>query len=234
MLGTYVDELELLVFESKWPDSIPSIQTVERLKITGREYDLKYNIHLPTDVCLTDMDIKAREHAAEILSLVIERTAPLCPSTYTLHLPFYPGSDNENEIRKRLDNAYKGIEKLLLTGIKSSLISVETLDYPFEWIKPVVYDLNLSICMDIGHLFLYNFDPVSFYDKYCNKISIIHLHGVRDKCDHISLEKLSQERMQIVMKILGSFKKTVSLEVFSYKNLATSLALLDRKINQNP
>ena len=227
MLGPYVDEIELLIFESTWQDSIPSIETIEKLRSLGKEYGLEYNIHLPTDVSLTDFDLKSWEHGINILHQAIERTSPLCPSTYTLHLPFNRKSDSEKEIKKRLDNAYKGIEKILLTGIKSSLISIETLDYPFDWIKPVIYDLNLSICMDIGHLFLYNFDVESFYNEFYDKISIIHLHGVRDNQDHIALDKLSQERMKIVMKILNRFKGIVSMEVFSYKNLVPSLILLD-------
>jgi len=232
MLGPYVDEIELLIFESAWPDSIPSIETIEKLGNIGKESGLKYNIHLPTDVSLTDSDLKVREHGIKILRQVIERTSPLCPSTYTLHLPFNKKSDNDKDIKKRLDNACKSIEKILLEGIKSSLISVETLDYPFDWIKPVICDLNLSICMDIGHLFLYNFDPEAFYNEHFDKISIIHLHGVRDNQDHIALDKLSQERMQIAMKILKRFKGIVSMEVFSYKNLVPSLLLLDKEINR--
>ncbi|MDM8535996.1 cobamide remodeling phosphodiesterase CbiR [Desulfobacterales bacterium HSG17] len=232
MLAPYVDEVELLIFESTWPDSIPSTETIERLRIIGKETSLKYNIHLPIDVSLTASDPKVHEHGVRVLCQVIERTSPLCPSTYTLHLPFNRKLNNDKEIKKRLDNACKGLEKILQTGIKSSLISVETLEYPFEWVKPLINDFNLSICMDIGHLFLYNFDPESFYDKFSDKISIIHLHGVRDKQDHISLEKLSQDHMQIVKKILKQFKGIVSLEVFSYKNLVPSLILLDKEINR--
>lgn len=233
MLGPCVDELELLIFESSWPDSIPSYETIEKLKLIKEEFDLEYNIHLPTDVSLTASDLNIRTHSMEILSHVIEITSLLCPSTYTLHLPFNRKLNNDRDIKKKLNNAYSGIEKLLLTGVESTVISVETLEYPFEWVQPLINDLNLSICMDIGHLFLYNFDTESFYEKYSDKISIIHLHGVKDKRDHISLDKFSKTRIRAVKNILAHFKGIVSLEVFSYKNLVSSLEVLNNELNIN-
>ena len=56
MLGPYMDEIELLLFESQAVDSIPSNAVIAELGHLGREFDLSYNVHLPTDVSLTDLD----------------------------------------------------------------------------------------------------------------------------------------------------------------------------------
>ena len=52
MLGPYFDEVELLMFESRWPDSLPTGETIDALARISAETDLGYNIHLPTDVSL--------------------------------------------------------------------------------------------------------------------------------------------------------------------------------------
>jgi len=53
MLGPYVDEIELLLFEGA-PDSLPSTQEIKKLLSLSKEFDLTYNVHLPTDISLSD------------------------------------------------------------------------------------------------------------------------------------------------------------------------------------
>jgi hypothetical protein len=51
MLAPYVDEIELLLFESA-PDSLPSNHEIKKLLLLSNEFDLTYNVHLPTDISL--------------------------------------------------------------------------------------------------------------------------------------------------------------------------------------
>jgi hypothetical protein len=53
MLAPYVDEIELLLFESA-PDSLPSIHEIKKLLSLSKEFDLTYNVHLPIDISLSD------------------------------------------------------------------------------------------------------------------------------------------------------------------------------------
>lgn len=229
MLGSYVDEVELLMFESAWPDSLPSSKTVQALKNLGNEMGLAYNIHLPTDISLSSPDKTLMNRSADVLQRFIEQTAPLSPSTFTLHLPFNMDSYDKDSVKAWQNMAYEGMRKLLSSGLKSHMISVETLDYPFEWAKPLIDDLNLSVCMDMGHLMLYDFDVKTFFNEFSDKISIIHLHGVRDGKDHISLDNLSKENTESVIEILRRYTGVVSLEVFSYKHLVPSLEFLEKE-----
>ncbi|MCP4219426.1 MAG: hypothetical protein GY765_32625, partial [bacterium] len=154
-LGHCLDEIELLLFES---ENLPSRQVIETLRFLAEELDLSYNVHLPTDISITD-----RESLASYIH-AIKLTLPLSPSTYTLHIPHSGNMEHDRWTGLAREN----IGKLLLdSGMKSRAVSIENLDYPFEWIADTVSDLNLSVCMDTGHLIMYDFDHVvDFFEKY--------------------------------------------------------------------
>jgi hypothetical protein len=64
-------------------------------------------------------------------------------------------------------------------------------------------------------------------DNYRERITLIHLNGFEGDRDHISLDRLSQEQLRQIMNTLRAFQGTVSLEVFSFSDLTTSLDLLE-------
>ena len=51
MLGPYLNEIELLLFESAY-DSLPSKHEIKELSILAEEFDITYDIHLPIDISL--------------------------------------------------------------------------------------------------------------------------------------------------------------------------------------
>lgn len=227
MLGPYLDEIELLMFESA-AESLPSKQDIQNLSRLAEESDLTYNVHLPVDVPLTDHNPSAARGAGEAIKRVIDLTAPLSPSTYTLHLHYDESSRDKTSVEKWQKTAYHNVMQLLDTGISPGIISIETLDYPFEWAEKIITDFNFSVCLDMGHLIKYKVNPETVFTQYYHKISIIHLHGVENGRDHIALDRLSLEAMNVVIGILKRFAGVVSLEVFSYKDLTASLAFLEK------
>jgi len=85
---------------------------------------------------------------------------------------------------------YGSMAQLTAEGIKGESISIETLTYPLEWVEEIITALNLSVCIDIGHLILQNEVGLeTVFNKYSGIISIIHLHGVENSLDHVSLYK---------------------------------------------
>ncbi|MDM8524034.1 cobamide remodeling phosphodiesterase CbiR [Desulfococcaceae bacterium HSG8] len=230
MLAPYLDEIELLMFESA-EKSLPSERDIETLSLLAKESDLTYNIHLPVDVSLTDKNPSESRRALEAVRRVIELTAKLSPSTFTLHLPYDEPSRRKEDVRIWQDIAYKNVEALMSAGISSDAerISVETMNYPIEWAERIINDHHLSVCLDIGHLIRYGFDMEAVFDRYSDITSILHVHGVENGRDHIALNRLSEIRSDAVMKILKQFKGTVSLEVFSYKDLTASLTFLEER-----
>ena len=227
MLAPYLDEIELLLFESA-SESLPTKHEIETLALLSEESDVTYNIHLPTDISLTDPDSSARCHTVETIHNIMNLTSPLSPSTYTLHLPYNQESRKKEDVKKWQERTNGSM--IQLTEALSTFhfpLSIETLDYPFEWAEKIVTDHNLSLCMDIGHLMVHGFDAQAFFQKYADIISIIHLHGVENGQDHIALNRLSEKNIHLVMKILKQFRGVVSLEVFSYHHLNASLNFLE-------
>ncbi len=228
MLGPCLDEIELLFLESA-EAGLPSEREIEALCLLAEKSDMTCNVHLPMDVPLTDSDLSARRDAAKAIRNVIDLTAPISPSTYTLHLHYDEASREEAVIKKWQQIAYESTDRLLSDSlIKPELFSIETLDYPFEWVEKIIRDFHVSVCMDMGHLILYGFDAEALFDQYAEIISIIHLHGVRDGRDHIPLDRLSDGNVRLVMDILRRFTGVVSLEVFSYQYLIPSLIFLEK------
>jgi len=227
MLAPYLDEIELLLFESAYT-SLPSKNEIKRLSLLSNEFDLSYNIHLPIDIFLGDQDPLLRHHAVETIKKVFDLTAPISPSTHTLHLSYGEADFEKERIKRWQERLYNSIEQLFSTGINSEMISIETLTYPLEWVENILNNFNLSVCIDLGHLMLQQFDMESVFNQYGKRTSIIHLHGVENQKDHLPLDRLSKKKSDIVMGILKRFNGVVSLEVFSYDHLKDSLTYLEK------
>jgi len=227
MLAPYFDEIELLLFESN-PDNLPTSQEINELALLAEQYDLSYNVHLPIDISLTDIDPIARSKSVNVIKKICDLTYLLAPSTCTLHLPCSETSFDVETLKIWQDFAADGIEKLIATGIQSQAISIETLAYPFEWLEEMIKAFKLSVCIDIGHLLVNGFDVKKVFDRHSSNTSIIHLHGIENKRDHISLSKLTLEQMDQIIGILKRYYGVVSLEVFSFDNLSTSLTFLEK------
>lgn len=232
MLGPYLDEIELLFFESK-PGCLPKKKEIDELSILSKEFDLTYNIHLPTDIYFSHKDPSVRQHAVETILRVLDLVSPLTFSTCTLHLSCDEASREEENLKRWQELTCETIKQLINYGVKAEEISIETLDYPFKWVEDIVRDYKFTICMDIGHLIICGVDINKFYNSYCGNISIIHLHGVENVRDHLSLDRLPEKRAGEIIEILKKFTKVVSLEVFSYDDLTTSLQFLEKSWNES-
>jgi endonuclease IV len=148
-LAPFVDEIELLFFESRFADSLPSREMIRELVQLARSGDITYNVHLPTDICLGHRDAGVRQTAVDVLTRTIARCAPLDPTTFTLHLA---RDSSEPDYRRWQANVVTSLENVLATGIPGRRLSVENLDDGLESAGPVIRQLDLSVCMDMGHI----------------------------------------------------------------------------------
>lgn len=228
MLGPHVDEIELLLFESKTEGCLPSREEIDLLLDISKAFSLTYNVHLPTDVSLASSDRSERDKAVDTLRRVMEMTAELGPTNWTLHVPFDESQEGGADIVGWQGRARTGIGRLIDGGIPARRLAVENLDYPFGWIQKTVQDLDLGICMDVGHLLIGGEDIAAFFREHAERITIIHLHGAKNQKDHLPLNVLPEEDGLSVVTILERFSKTLSVEVFSYDNLAASMEWLEK------
>jgi sugar phosphate isomerase/epimerase len=219
-LGPYVDEIELLCYESA---HLPARGTIDELARLSGECGVTYNVHLPSDLSISHRDGSHREQAVNAVLRAFERVAPLSPTTCTLHIPCNGHPLPADEIERWRDRVQVSLEKILEAGVGPGLISVETLDYPLGALKDLIGAFGLGVCLDVGHLILHGRDVEKTFAEFEAKTAIIHLHGVRDGKDHLALDHLPHDLGAPLTRILPTYKGVVSLEVFSFNHLSASL-----------
>lgn len=227
LLGSYVDEIEILMFESG-AGSRPTGSLVRRLAKLAEEYAITYNIHLPTDLDLTHPDRSHRQDACVILLQFIETLLPLDPSVYVLHLSPPEGIQRDKDLSAWQAIAGGTIEKILQSGLSGRRLALENLFFPYAWLDPLIEAYDLSVCLDTGHLALQSGDLEVFLEHYGHRIAIGHLHGIRDGQDHRALTGLPDHYRASLAAWLKRFTGSVSLEVFAFEPLLESLTCLDR------
>jgi sugar phosphate isomerase/epimerase len=230
MLGPYLDEIELLIFESLPSDALPTKAVIGELAHLAREHDLAYHIHLPTDVSISDAQPEKQQLAVNTVLSVIDRVAPLCPIAYSLHIPYNQKLSDTDAVKNWQQRVFINLEKILAGGIAAESVAVETLDYRFDMLDDILAGLNLSVCLDLGHLIVHEYDLNALFNKYDDITSIIHLHGVKNGYDHLALDQLPDKYGEPLQAILKRFTGSVSLEVFAFDDLKHSLAFLEKQL----
>ena len=227
LLGPFLDEIEILFFESPGQNVSELILEMQNLEKLGMKHSMSYNIHLPLDVSVSATDSTSRHKAVDEIQKVFTLTSNLHPSTYTLHLPCsHELLSTSQDIKDWQLGAAKGLELLLASGIDSRKISIETLEYPFEWAAPLIRDFDLSACIDFGHLIVNGYNVEKIIHEFAHRTTIIHLHGATGSNDHLPLNVLSPHHWKAIGSFLLDFKGIVSLEVFSFEHLERSLRYL--------
>ncbi len=225
-LGPFVDEIELLLLESQF-ESLPSAQEIESLAALALEMSISYNVHLPIDLDMGGIHPEARRCAIDRMTTILELVRPLNPTTHTLHLDYSREDQRPVTIAQWQECACEALAALLnQTAIPAQRISVETLDYPPEWFAPMVNRLDLSVCLDAGHIVRYGFDLPSVLALFGPQITICHLHGVDQGRDHLGLDRLAIQPRETLTRFLRGFKGSASLEVFSFERLQASLGCI--------
>lgn len=226
-LGPYVDEIELLILESG-KVNYPTSAQIRELKGLADDLALTYNIHLPMDISLGDAEKSRRDRAVEVVRQVVDLTAELPVSVQVLHADWQEDRTDAQSVTAWQNRMGESFEKLINGGIEPSFMAVETLEnYPLSRLDPVIFGLNLSVCLDLGHLWLAGLDPLSHYRTYQGRTRILHLHGILNGKDHTSLTHLDAAQCETVRRILHDFSGVVSLELFAFKALESSLSALE-------
>jgi len=155
---------------------------------------------------------------------------PVDPFAYILHLHGEQRSKSlAADLARWKANLEGSVGELLKNSFPTGLFCIETLDYPFELVEQIVYDYNLSICLDIGHLLLHGLPYEDYLDRYFEKTRVVHLHGIIDGKDHSNISSISPDQLSLLMSFFSRNKdgnRVVSLEVFNEKDLTVSLDIL--------
>ena len=223
-LAPFMDEIEILLFEKKSP---PSADEILQVKTVLAASETTANVHLPLDIELAGFDTENRRRDAALVRRRIEQSLPWQPTTYCIHIGPAPEQPDEAALEKWRRRAAESLTELLQTPPAPRQFTVETLDYPFSWVEALVEEFDLSVCADLGHLFLHGFDPLDLFERLAPRIEVIHLHGVSGGRDHLPLDRMDPCFLPATRRILSDFTGVVSLEGFSFDFLEKSAAFLE-------
>ena len=229
-LAPFMDGIELVLFESSGPNALPDDEELTTLIGISSLQGIDFNIHLPIDVSLGDTREEVRAQGVSTIRRMIDRTRCLNPSVYTLHLDrIGKNGQQETDLTAWLRSIIRSAEELVTEGVDPKRFSIETLEYPFEWIEEIVRRFGFSICLDIGHILTQGQNLRGYLDKYLPETSIVHLHGFWDGKDHLGIDRLAASDLKLIISRLRDYHGIVSIEVFSLEDLARSLAILEER-----
>jgi sugar phosphate isomerase/epimerase len=153
--------------------------------------ELSFSLHLPNmgglDLSSSVEDI--RRVTIETHRRIVDIVRPLDPENYVLHIA---GMVQEAAGGMFTGGAAQSLGELLLGNVTKSLdalfrflepeeICVENLlSYPMDFIGPLVEELGLSVCLDVGHLVVRGEPLDDFLDHYGPRVREVHLHDVKN------------------------------------------------------
>lgn len=166
----------------------PAIAGLAALK---EEIGVTYTVHLPLwSVEPSTPLTPVREGSVRAVIDTIRATAPLEPETYVLHATGALASEFYQKklspagksliLRIFQSNARQSIETLLAeTEIPSRQLAIETIEFPFGLTLELAEELDLSMCLDVGHVLVGFSGPIGVFEaleRCLPRLAEIHLH----------------------------------------------------------
>src|SRR5512139_831285 len=228
-----VDDIEIVLFESDEVSNYPSPQEIEELAVIGQGTGLSYTVHLPLDVLLGDPEPRIRWRSVDTCLRAIDATAGLRPHGYIVHFQGLPTDDHGHWLDETwLTHLDQSVGQLIGHLDTPRLLCAETLSYPFHLVEELIERRDLSVCLDVGHIILYD-QPLELYlHRYLSRTRVIHLHGNSGGRDHLDLGRLPAAKLDLLFTSLATLPQVddlvVTLEIFSEKDLEISRVVVEK------
>jgi sugar phosphate isomerase/epimerase len=224
---------------------------IKELKDLKDKYNLSYSVHLPLwSVELACPHPYIRNAGVNLTIDAIRTMEALEPETYVLHAtgalvaeflrmdlpPFIDGF----LARHMLKFSIEAIDQILTsTGIASRKIAIECIEFPFELMDDMIKRMDLSICLDVGHIlagFSGKITIERFIEKYFSRISELHLHDAykrqngekHDVADHLPLGHGDLDYVWLIKELYDKgYDKRIIFELGLRESLESLKALSD-------
>ena len=236
-LAPYVDDIELVLFESRTTDdgrqttedrvsNIPTQDIIQRLAALAQQHGLTYTVHFPIDRHLGSPDAAERRALQKQMLAIMASTRPLAPFAYVLHLEGVSRDSAPARVQTWVSDIAGLLPALIECAGDPALLCVENLNYPFAWCEPLLDRFGLGICIDLGHLWIGGYDADAHLKRHLPRTRVIHLHGIRDGRDHLALTALPPARLRRLLNAIGDFAGVLTLEIFDYEGVRDSVVCL--------
>ena len=149
---------------------------IERLAALKAELGLAYTVHLPLWSVEPSTPLTPVRHgSAQAMIDIIKATQPLEPEAYVAHATgalaaeFYrmrlPEMGRALLMRQFQGGALESLATILAeTGIPSRKLAIETIEFPLDLTLEMAEKLDLSLCLDVGHVLSGFSGDVDFFD----------------------------------------------------------------------
>ncbi len=168
-----------------------SPQAIQRLVEVKAELGLSFTLHLPLwSIEPSTLQAPVRQGSVQALVDMIQVTQPLEPEVYVLHATgalaaeFYhmrlPEMARSILLRQFQNGARESLQSILqCTKLDSRKLAIETVEFPFDLTLELAEELDLSMCLDTGHVLVGFSGPVELFDvleRCLPRLAEIHLH----------------------------------------------------------
>jgi sugar phosphate isomerase/epimerase len=165
--------------------------SIDHLAALKNEMGLTYTLHLPLwSVEPSTLLPPVRQGSVKAIVDIINATRPLEPEVYVLHATgalaaeFYhmqlPELARGLILKQFQANALASLKTILSeTGLPSRRLAVETIEFPFNLMFEMAESLDLSICLDTGHVLVGFSGPIDFFETVSRclpRLAEVHLH----------------------------------------------------------
>ena len=170
--------------------------TVDRLLNLKAEMGVTYTVHLPLWSLEPSTPLApVREGSVQIVTEMIRATRSLVPECYVLHATGALAAEfyrmNLPDLAKGLllqqfqGHARQSIQAILdETGLSSRKLAIETIEFPLDLTLELAEDLDLSLCLDTGHVLAGFSGPVRLAEalEHClPRLAEVHLHDAPEQ-----------------------------------------------------
>jgi len=225
VLAPIVDDIELVLFESPEISNIPSHKDIQTLHHLGEEHGCGYTIHLPTTHKAGSSSESERIQFCDDTKKIIDRCTPLTPHGWILHLEGIGHTASADEVARWREYCHEVVRVIVPSFQSPQQLTIENLNYPWQWHKELVSEHHLSYCCDVGHFWVQNIDNwMDQVEALLPETKVIHLHGVHNTEDHVSLQKSPGEKIRTLCRILNQmhYSEVITLEIFNEKDFIES------------
>ncbi len=224
LISEAVDVIQLLFFGKNYLDELITEQNLKTLHKIQKEKNLKYCVHLPTDFDLLNPVQDNLEETLNGIQKILKACKDLKVDYWILHIDrcenfTYPEIVWNEKTRQCFSRTLRSISALFENPKR---LCIENTACSLECVQKEIEEANVSVCCDTGHLMRQGEAFEHMFTIFRDRTPVIHIHGVQNGKDHISLPSCPPADLEALKQFLNRYQGTVILEVFNEKDFIDS------------
>lgn len=230
-LKKIVSCIQLNFFNSMDLSLLPSRSEILSLKNIARECNLQYMVHLPLDIDICSYDKKHRNESIKKIVHIDDLTREITPSGLILHLERKDISNEELWI----DNTFESLDALYKKIPKKRLLIENVGNYKSRLIHPILDFYSSFLCLDISHALKAEENWEDIYNKYSNKIKVIHFYGPETTKGHEGLQNSPRNFISnVITKLIETnYNEALILEIFNEMDFFESKKIFEQEVSNH-